>query len=444
MKVLVVMGMLASIASACGAGRGSSGSSGGLEGDPDAGTQGPPRITVATDRPPALIAYREEASPDWKTPASPSTGRYELEVAGPYRLIIVCADSDVDVVVTQFARTLDDGRLFEFLCDAPVLPFHVRGQMLQPGTVNFGVTGLRHRTAPWSFDLSTAAGTFDLVAFSGDAATGFDHFEIRRDITVTADRDLGTIDVAQVPAQALVPAQFTATNLAANESTVAHVAMLSGNTDTFTGPTTQPEHAWQVKLVPGTALRSTDTQDVHLLAGASLSEQPMQDSTRAVIRRVRDGGSTLVTLMDAIGPTRFESTADRLVATWASLPECDLIDVSRDSFSSSRSVTQDFRISHAFMASTGTGATTVTLDFTDVPGFRPEWRHDPTVDQDFAVLASRGTLPDDHTFSQIFEQVPAPTAAGTAPRRIDPQRAMAQIRQNQPPRLHRATRPGAP
>jgi hypothetical protein len=229
---------------------------------------------------------------------------------------------------------------------------------------------------------------------------------------------------------------------------VGHVALQSGNTFASTGTANQPEHAWQVELVPGTALRSTDTQDVHLLAGASLSEQPQQQSQRAVIRRIRDGGSTLVTLMDPIGPTTFESTADRLVATWTSLPECDAIDISRDNFSTdSPTVGQEFRLSHAFMASTGASATTVTLDFTDVPGFRPEWRHDPTLDQDFEVLAVRGTLPDDHTYSAVFEFTPAPPplGAGTAPRRIDPPRAMAQLdaHRTRLERLHSAARPGA-
>jgi hypothetical protein len=415
MKVRVVVGVLASIASACGAGR-----------------DEPTAITVVTNQPPALIAYREEATADWKTPTRPGADRYELEVAGPYRVIVVCEDSGL-VVVVQLARTLDDEHSIELTCREPPGPrFFVHGQMLQPGMVTFELSGLVHSTAPWSFVTFTAAGTFDLVAFSGDESTGFDHFEIRRDITVTADQDLGTIDVAQVPAQALIPTRFTATNLAASESSVAYVELVSGNTHAAALTTTQPEHAWQVGLVPGAALRSTDIQAVHLAARASLSGQPMsgqpmQQSTREIIRRIRDGGSTLVTLMDAIGPTRFESTADRLVATWASLPECDRIAVSRQSFSSSHFVVQSFRISHAFIASTGTGATSVALDFTDVPGFRPEWRHDPTLEQEFAVWASRGTSPDDYTSSEVAELVPAPSpiGAGTAPRGIDAQRAMA-------------------
>jgi hypothetical protein len=406
MKGFVVVGMLASIASACGAGRASS-------------------ITVVTDQPPALIAYREEGTPDWRTPTSPGTGRYEFEVAGPYRVIVVCVDSR-QVVTTQLARTVDDAPSIELPCgDPPVHTLLVSGRMLQPGTVSFDLEGLDSSTAPWSFDISTNPGTFDLVAFSGDQSTGFDHFEIRRDITITADRDLGTIDVAQVPAQALVPTQFTATNLAANESPLAYVELLSGNTYAAAVPTTQPEHAWQLGLVPSAALRSTDTQDVHLATRAPLSEQPMQRSTREFIRRVRDGGSTLVTLLDAIGPTRFESTADRLVATWTSVPECDQLVVARTSFSSSRLVVQGLRLSHAFLASTGTGARSVALDFTDVPGLRPEWRHDPTLEQDFLVFASRGTSPDDYASSEVLESVPAPSPLGvdTAPRSIDPHRA---------------------
>jgi hypothetical protein len=378
-----------------------------------------------TGGPPALILYREEAATEWRTPASPSAGRFEIEVAGPYRVIVVCAGSGRTVQVTQLAQTLDDERTIEQPCGSPrEFPLHVRGQMLQSGLVSFGGFGRGQSSAPWSFDLPAAAGTFDLVAFFGSLSTGGDHFEIRRDLAIAADLDLGTIDVAQEPAQALVPTRFTASNLATDESLTSDLFLQSGNTFAIIDGFVHPELAWQVNLVPGTALRATDTQDL-LLSASSSSDDPMQQRMRSITRRIRDGGSTSVALMDRLGPTTFESTADHLVATWAALPESDQIDLSRASFSSdfSRFVFHDFLVSHAFLARAG--VTTATLDFTDVPGFRPEWRHDPTLEQQFGLDAFRGTSPEDTTFSGVFEDVPAPTPPGTAPRRADPQRALA-------------------
>lgn len=98
MKGFVLVGLLASLGGACGEGRGgpeSPGGPGGSDGPdggtgaPDGGTQPPPRVTIVTGGPPALIVYREEAATEWRTPASPSAGRFEIDVAGPYRVIVV-------------------------------------------------------------------------------------------------------------------------------------------------------------------------------------------------------------------------------------------------------------------------------------------------------------------------------------------------------------------
>jgi hypothetical protein len=463
MKVLALVAMLASLGGACGDGRaslggsggsgssggsdapdgGSSGSDGGSSGS-DGGVQAPPRITVVTGGSPALIVYREEATTEWKTPASPSTGRFEFEVTGPYRVVVVCA-GEHSAAVTQFAQTPDDERTIEQPCGSlPEFPFHVTGQMQQSGAVGFGLFGRGQSNAPWSFDLPAAAGTFDFLAFFGSLTTGFDHFEIRRDLAVAADLDLGTLDVAQEPAQALVPTRFTASNLAPEESLMSVLDLQSGNTSTSLFVFSHPELAWQVNLVPGAALRATDTQDVQLTATSS-SGTPMQQRDRAVIRRVRDGGSTSVALMDPIGPTTLESTTDRLVATWAALPEHDQIDLFRQSFSSdfSRFVAHDFLLSRGFLAAAG--VTTATLDVSDVPGFRPEWGHDPALEQVLGLDVVRGASPDDLTVSEVSEDIPAPTTPGTEARRVDPQRTMAQIRahRTQLQRLHRATRPRA-
>jgi hypothetical protein len=169
----------------------------------------------------------------------------------------------------------------------------------------------------------------------------------------------------------------------------------------------------------------------------------MQQRARTIIRQIRDGGSTSLTLMDPLGPTTFESTTDRLVATWAALPEHDQIDLFRESFTSdfSRFVFHDFLLSRHFLA----GVTTATLDVTDVPGFLPEWGHDPALEQVLGLDVVRGASPDDVTVSEVSEDIPAPMPPGTEARRVDPRPTRAQItaHRTQLQRLHRAARPGA-
>src|SRR5262249_21134032 len=179
----------------------------------------------------------------------------------------------------------------------------------------------------------------------------------------------GPLDVAQDPPQPLVPTQFTAANLSPDESLFSEVFLQSAGAFALISQFTHPALAWQVNLVPGAALRTTDTQDVQLAASVSSSTDPVQQRMRSVMHRVRDTTATSVPLMDPLGPTTFETTADRLVVTWSVLPENDDIDVSRSSFSSdfSRVTFHDFLLSPGFVAATG--ITSAALDFTDVPGF---------------------------------------------------------------------------
>lgn len=435
MKRFAVVAVLASLIGACsegGQGPGNpggaagSGDSDGGTGAPDAGTPMLSRVTVMSDEP-ALIAFRDEASPAWKTPLSPGGGKFELDVAGPYRVVVVCTDAAGDVFAVQFAQTLDDDRTIEQPCAVPPRgPFHVSGQMQQPGEVFLGGDGRGTSTAPWSFDMPAAPGTFDFLAFSGDFATGFDHVAIRRDLAIADHINLGMLDAAQDQAQALVPTQFTASNPVPGESLTSFLFVQSGNTRAIIDASSHPEPAWQINLVAADALRDTDTQSVQLSASAPTG-RPMQLGRRSITRRILAGGSTSITLPEPLGPTSFSATADQLVATWASLPESDAVDLSRTCFADdfSRFVEHDLVLSRAFL--TATGASAATLDFTDVPGFQPTWGLDPTFTQGFELQASRGSSPDDFIFSDVSETHDAPTPPGSDAPRADPRHATTRI-----------------
>jgi hypothetical protein len=298
--------------------------------------------------------------------------------------------------------------------------------MLQEGEVFFGGAGIGKSPGPWSFDLTAAAGTFDFVEFFGSLTTGFDQIAIRRDLTITGDLQLGMIDVAQEHTEALVSTQFTAANLDPDEFLTSDVLLLqSGNTVAIVSKFIDPASAWQIRLVPDSALRVTDGQQVSLTAALDMAGEPAQQRSRSVSRRVRVGGPTSVTLMDPMTAIAFDSTAERLTATWTQLPEYDDLELSRESFSSdfSRFVIHDSLLSRAFIASVG--ATSTTLDFTDVPGFRPEWRHDPAFEQVFALDAVRGASDDDSARSGVSEDLAVATpAGGSASARIDARQAI--------------------
>ncbi|HMG54763.1 MAG TPA: hypothetical protein VK601_14800, partial [Kofleriaceae bacterium] len=113
-------------------------------------------------------------------------------------------------------------------------------------------------------------------------------------------------------------------------------------------------------------------------------------------------------MMAPLGATTFETTEDRLTATWSSLPDYDGLDLWRVSFSSdfSRFVSHAVFLSRSFVEATG--ATSSMLDFTDVPGFRPEWQHDPALEQVVGLDASRGAGDDGSEASSLSQDIPPP------------------------------------
>jgi hypothetical protein len=395
-----------------GSGSGSdSGSGGGSDGSGGTTTA---RITVVTTEPPALIAFRAEASTRWQTPAGTRTGTFEFDIDGPYRVVVVC-DSPTGASVTELAQTIDDDHQIAQRC-APqgTSPFRVTGQVLQPAEFYLGDAFDGATSAPWSFSLATAAGTFDLFEFFGTFSGGDNRFAIRRDLAITGDLDLGTIDAATEQIQQMTPAEFIPTNLAADETLDFDLLLSSGNTSVLVAMQNPSPSTWQINRVPDAALRSTDEQDVDLIAGTKLNDLN-QLFTRTFSRVVRDGSPKSVTLMDRLGPTTLEHTADRLVVTWSSpLPAFDGVDIARSSFSGDASifVSHDLMLTRRFIAATG--ATSATLDFTDVPGFKPEWGHDRTFEQMIGIHVFLGTFPNESSDASLQQLLPPPAPSGGA------------------------------
>ena len=402
-----------------------------------------PRIAIRTGEAPALIAYRDEASATWKVPAATAPGAFDFEVAGPYRVVIACADSDGFTAVTQFAQTPADERSIDYPCALATFPFHVRGEMLQEGEVFLGSFGRGKSPAPWTFDLPAAAGTFDLAAFFGSLTTGVDQVVIRRDLNVTGDMDLGTIDIAQEHPQAMVPIELTAPNLDPTEELEALLRGEVGHTRVSLFSFDHPALAWRLRRLPDSVLRPTDRQTVNLMASAPISGEPARRRSRMINHPLRAGGATSLMLMEPLASVAFETTTDRLVVDWTSLPVFDELAVTRESFADdfSRFVIHDLLVTRNFADAVGIAS--AALDLTDVPGFKPEWRHDPALEQALFFSVSARTSADDVVSSSVSEDLAPPPPAGqiVARRPVDAQRALELAGQHR--LLARRIRPAA-
>lgn len=397
------------------------------EGDDDPGGPVPSRITIRTGEPPALIAFRNEASTQWTIPSATQPGEFVIEVTGPCRVVVACEDRTRSAVVTQFMQTPADDRLIDYPCvSSTSFPFHVTGEMRQEGEVFLGGFGVGESPAPWRFDLSARAGTFDFVALFGSLDAGFDQFAIRRDLVITGDLDLGTIDAAQEHAQPVVAARFTATNLDPAEELSATLRVDFGNTPVTADSFGQPADAWELNLLPDSALRPTDSQRADLLASVVVPGEPERVRYRSIGHKVGASNPTSFTLMEPLTSVALEPTRDRLVATWGSLPSFDDIYISRWSFSDdfSRLLFHDAFLSRSFSDAVGVAST--ALDFTDVPGLRAEWRHDPALQQLVWFEATARTSAGDSMASGVTEDLaPSPVARSVAAPRIDTQRAFS-------------------
>ena len=374
------------------------------------------RVTIQTGQPPALVAFRDEASTEWQTLATSGTSTFEVAATGPYRVVVACERFGdwPSLWITQYARTPADEPLIEHDCTGIGGPFVARGQMVQPGEVSLGNIGHGSTSSNWSFEIPTAAGSVELVMLFGSFTVGFDRLGIRRDVQIAGNTQLASIDLAQEHTEALVPTRFTTANLQPNE-------LLSSQTLLFAGNTIAPLQAsypldrseWDTKLAPETMLRATDHQNVRIYAAEASSGALLQRRFRGVSRDVHLGDPTSVTLPEPLGPVTFGMTTDRLAATWSTLPEHDDLWLQRTSFSSQSWNFHEIVLSRTFVDATG--ATSASLDLTGVPGFKREWRHDPTLPQSRLFVASRGASVYNRVYAGVSEPIDTTSSARALP-----------------------------
>lgn len=377
-------------------------------------------VTVTTGVPPALIAFRDDLSTDWIGLPVQGATTFDLTTHGAYQVVVGCSagDQDPNVSIVLYGRTADDDPMIETTCGT-VVPFTVQGLMLQAGEVALGNAGEGASFADWEFHLQARPGTFDLVLLSLNTAGVPSGIAFRRDVAIVNDKDLGAIDLAEEASQPLVPVSYTIANLQPGESAVSTMVLTAGNTRAFVNSLSSSPPGLTAQLAPDSALRPTDSQHVTLSASITDAATSLTHS-RALGRDVRVGDPTAWTLPDPIGPVTFDVTADRMTATWSTLPDHDEIELLREGFLiqlgppiSTQVRVHEMLLSRSFLEATG--ATSATLDLHAIPGFKSQWQQDPAAPQFRELVAIRHVSATETASATVSMSTGASSARGEPP-----------------------------
>jgi hypothetical protein len=342
-------------------------------------------VTIHTNAPPALVAYREDASNQWRRLDATSATSFAIRASGPYHAIIVCDDQagpQRRVDIMQIARTPEDGS-FDHPC-GNARTAAVTVELLQYAAVALGDASTTQGYG-YPFELRVAPGTYDLVALQGDWRNGYDQIAIRHAVEVDANLDLGVLDPTE-GAQPTIATEFTAENALPDEFLSSHVTLVSGNTVAIL-----PVWSWTARLAPEALLAPGGHQTLTL---STIGQSPEGDppyQMRSVSRAWRPGLATSVKLPALMGPATLVNDGPRLIATWSSLPTYDRLEVERDKIKGDTVVHQSLVLSREFVEQTG--ITSATLDPSDVPGFLPDWAisAETTVSRFFNVIHGDAT-----------------------------------------------------
>lgn len=318
-------------------------------------------VKITADVAPALVVIREGLQGPWRAANSLTTTTFEAEVTQFYTVLAVCPEA-LGAGVQVSSRALRDDAKIVISCALPPDTFTVTGTMAQPGMVT--LDGVRRTgTQPnWSFDFQVGAGTYDLIAVTGDRVA------VQRGIDVAADVTLpAPIDVA-LQGTALVDTAFTITNAVQGETTEIGVFMVTPHNQPqarlYLGPLTT------AKVAPDSVLAFGEQQEVSV---RSMHDDGTRSVTRTARRPFRAGSSTAFTLWNPFADFRFVVEQGALAATWTTRSEVSYLFF--QVYGAVGSV-HSFDFSRNYLSSTRRNR--LELEIGDVPGFDPRWRLDLT------------------------------------------------------------------
>ena len=406
-----------------------SGSSGGKSSADAASVPDHAVITVAGDTPPAVVAYRDDTSSDWISVPVQGATTLTLTMHGAYQVVVACDFSSQvaqDISIVVHGRTPRDDTAIGGCGGLP--PFDVRGVLVQTGKIALGDSGVVTTSAANSpFDLTVEPGMFDLVMASLSADQTPNGIAFRRDMVVDGDADLGSIDLTKEAIQPVVPVSFKVADLHPDEAAGFAARLIAGNTNARLVTLDVTPNELTVGLLPDSALRPTDRQHVTMSAFTETADANSLRYNRSLTRdAVRLGDPTSWVLPDRLSGVMFDLTADRMTATWSTLPEYDDIELLRDGFRRNAQQSVDVRshdmiLSRAFVEATG--ATSAALDLHAIPGFQSQWQLDPAADEDREFFVTHHVSASEIAGAGVSSSSPDPaTIAGTQSASLSEQR----------------------
>lgn len=327
---------------------------------------------------PALVAFRDELNPEWMALPMGTSSSYELSVTGRYEIAIGCEGTGErpSFDLTVYGRTAEDGAALEHRCAGPPRPYRLRANVVKPADLSFGGSSRGSAASPWSFEISTEAGSFALITRHRPFSTGTPHIGIRRGIAITGDTDLGELDPSQEAVHALQPRGVVTLNKLPEEGLRWSVSLRAGGTSVSLLPL---NHVGPVMLAPDDLLLPTD-QQVLTVSASSPPDSTALSRGRSITQELRAGPPVLVTLPPPLEAVTIESAQHRTMVSWEDLPDHDVAVLSSHSLGNLLLPSRSHRlvVSRAFLAQGG--ANRLALDVRDLPGMKPEWLHDPALD----------------------------------------------------------------
>lgn len=366
-------------------------------------------VAIQTDVPPALVIYREGAAGPWQSAPRLKATTYEIQVNGPYTVMVVCT-SDFGTFTYLNSLTLQDTPLVQVFCEfSQEEPYVVNGLMVQSGSVTLGDMQIFDQGPNWPFSFPVFPGRHDLLAFTSDRAL------IQRAIPVTGDVTLPPIDLAQ-QGVSLVSAPIAVSNPFPGEELSARTYVITPRifqSQLYRGP-------FPAKVMPSSALLPYERQEISL---RSTVNQEFLFTSRSYRTAVRSGETLHATLWAPFTGLSLGNDAHGDVkASWdSSLP----IDYGYLNASDFLGNYMEHFASTSYL--TATGSHQVVLD-TQVPGFQPAWRIDLSMyNRSFSVIQDgivrQGYQRDD------FELSSAASTAGSRGSRAEKAAQLKRMRQ---------------
>ena len=404
----------------------------------------PTAVHVKSEVTPLLVAYRDgfdttANSVPW-TMVTPSMN-VTFMAKTAYSIAVVCQVDANTVLTWESLRVVKDDTsdtvtepTIQTPCNAaPPARRTASGTMVQQGFAHLDDADQQSTSAAWNVNLLVNEGTFDLVASSDLADPSTNKTLIRRNVVVSGNTNLGTIDVASGSAQTAVDiALDSPPSDDPEESTETVSATVDVTTKNNSGPA-RVSHAnydltkQSIKLfgLPSAALTAGDEQTVTFTGFDQ--PKPGITTTRSFTRPFEVGddvatGKVATGLPSKISGQNWklecppamtqcpDAMKTRLSVALPALPALDTISIETSGTSATdptKAAVYQVEITARYFSATALARP--VLD-TDIPGFQAAWKIDFGKQYSRQITTQNDKLDDDDNFvdhetSQFIEDV---------------------------------------